>query len=219
MKDIKSTRIVYAAILVAILLISIPAAGPTSAQDYVPTPQPTPPITIIFPPGSTDDDTYTLVYTPLVSVDCPPPVGCLVLDPFDLSAYLGIDLVTPVIFDPPIRICMPFTTEQSELLGGEDNLAVAYWDPEKGQWVALDNLTVDTENMQVCGDLAELIDSECGIALTCAWSPTGVPVTGKTLPGRTRIAPVWIIIATAFIVIGSFTHIKRKSNSQHEQEK
>jgi hypothetical protein len=204
-------RIKHAAILIIVFILCASVAGTVSAQDYIPTP---PPGTIILPPppggGEVDTPTgtidlppnppYNLVYTPLGSVSCPPPVGCLVFNPFDLSAYDGVDLVSPAYFDPPLEICMNYTDTEVEALGGVENLTIAYWHPEQNQWVPLRNIRMDTATQQICGDLDALLESECGIALTCALSPGGVPVTGSGLGSHFSLSPMWLTIAVAIIL-------------------
>lgn len=205
--------------LFVILVLVAASTGTASAQSYIPTP---PPGTIILPPtpggGSVDtpvgtidvpQNPYNLVYTPLGSVPCPPPVGCLVFNPFNLDAYSGVDLVSPAYFDPPMEICMSYSDTEAESLGGVENLTIAYYDPNQNQWVSLSNIRIDTANKKICGDLTVLLQSECGIALTCALSPIGVPVTGRAPAGSASNSPVWLTLLVA-VVLTSYLWMRRR---------
>ena len=210
--------------VVTLLVVALLAASPTLAQTYAPTPGPgeiivpvgdeggsieTPSVIINVPAGATGGADYNFVYTPLESVSCAPPVGCQLFSTFDLSTYVGIDLVTPVTFDPPLEICFTYTGDQADAVGGIDNLAPVLWSDDESRWVPLDNVRYDETQMKICGDLVTLTNSACGIGLTCALSPSGVPVTGEEAPAGSSMAPIWLSLVAA-VVLASGLGVLRK---------
>ena len=168
-------------VLVA-LLAAGPAAWATPGQDRlrqtIPTPIPGD-YTIVLPPQQDGRD-YSFDFRLLPDVDCPPPAGCELFAPFTLDAYLGTELIYPVSFNPPLEICFNYTTAEAAAVGGVENLMLAYWDDDLEAWLPLDNARIDKSLMMVCGDIAFLPATACGLAVTCAISPTGVPITGLT---------------------------------------
>jgi hypothetical protein len=198
----RGTMVMFAAaILLAALLLVSQSVWATPGQDQlrqtVPTPVPQPgDITIVLPPQPSGDD-YTFVYTPLPSVPCAPAAGCSMFSNFTLDAYLGSSLVYPVSFDPPLEICVNYTQAQADANGGADNLAVVYWDDATSTRVPLDNGRYDANLMMVCGDIAFLPSTACGFGVSCALSPTGVPVTGE---GQFNMTPVWLVLAAVLVL-------------------
>ena len=216
MKHLRVRIGVGSGLAITLLVAALLVASPVLAQDYAPTPVPggevtpigdeggtvnTPVVDINVPKGATGGNTYNFVYTPLDSVSCAPPAGCSLFAPFDLSIYVGIDLISPVTFDPPLELCFTYTEEQAISVGGVDNLTPAYWSADKGTWIPLDNVRYDASLMKVCGDLGTVTHTSCGIALTCAISPSGVPVTGEELAAGASLAPVWLALAAAAVLI------------------
>ncbi len=208
-KDKRGPFVIIAAIMLlfALLLVS-QSAWATPAQDQlqqtVPPPTPIPgPICVVPPqPGGGD---YACEYVPLGSVDCSPPAGCDLFAPFDINLYLGGQPVTEFEFDPPLEICVPYTDAQANAVGGVDNLALVYYDEATSSWVELDNTRYDAGMHLLCGDLTFLPDSTCGFGITCAISPTGVPVTGEQdTAGNLRV--LWLALAAAAVLaIGTIT--------------
>lgn len=210
-------------VILIVLICGSLAAVPVSAQDYAPTPPPgivypptgcsggeidVPPGMVDVPPGTFCDDDYSLVFKP-PAAECPPPVGCLVFDTFDLTIYLDIDSLETAHFDPPLTVCMDYTDSQAEALGGPDNLAIAYWDDELRRWIPLDNIRVDTEKQQICGDISVLVPSECGIGLTCLLSPTAVPVTGSGALPKPVLSFGWPVLVGAILLALRLVFIRR----------
>jgi hypothetical protein len=180
----RSFAIIIGIILLVLLLASTGAAAwATPGQDQlrqtVPTPIPDPYV-IVLPPQRNGNE-YSFEFNLLPGAECAPPAGCELFSPFTLEAYLGTQLVYPVTFDPPLEICFQYTQAQADAVGGPENLAVVYWDDAQSAWIPLDNQRYDAspEVMQVCGDISFLPATSCGLGVTCAISPTGVPVTGQ----------------------------------------
>jgi len=167
--------------LVALLAVS-PAAWATPGQDRlrqtIPTPIPGD-YSIVLPPQQDGRD-YSFDFRLLPEVDCPPPAGCELYSPFTLDAFLGTELIYPVRFNPPLEICYEYSPAEAAAMGGAENLMLAYWDDDREAWVPLDNPRIDKSLRMVCGDIAFLPATACGLAVTCAISPTGVPITGLT---------------------------------------
>jgi len=168
------------AILLAALLLVSQSVWASPGQDQlrqtVPTPVPTP----VPQPG-----------------ECPAPAGCSLSDLFTLDSYLGSELVYPVSFDPPQEVCVDYTQELADANGGAENLAIVYWDDATSAWVMLDNPRYDADLMKVCGDISYLPSTACGLAVTCALSPTGVPVTGEE---QFSMTPIWLVLAAVLVL-------------------
>ena len=194
----------FAALVIAVLLLVVLLAGSgtaawaTPGQDRlrqtIPTPVPGD-YFIVLPPQQDGND-YSFDFRLLPDVDCPPPAGCQLFEPFSLDAYLGTELIYPVTFNPPLEICFQYTTAEAAAVGGAENLMLAYWDDDRESWVPLDNWRIDEALMRVCGDISFVPATACGLAVTCAISPTGVPITGQ--PPAAPLAP-----ETFYLVLGA----------------
>ena len=207
-------------LVMALASLASSSAWATPSQDVlrqtVPTPGPPeetpvpPPQSIVLPPQRSGDD-YSFVYVPLPPVDYPPPAGCGIYNPFQIEAYLGTELMFPEEFDPPLQVCVSYSTEQAAEVGGADNLGVVYWDMITQQWIPLDNWRQDANLSQVCGDISSL-PADNVFAITCILSPTAVPVTGH----GSDVANVYAVVALTITLLGTAllaTRMRRQASA------
>jgi hypothetical protein len=118
-------------------------------------------------------------------------ITCQPATPAPVSAGANVIVVADfgpdgATFDPPIVITMSY--DPSDLPDGvaEEDLVLAYYDAESGEWVELANIVVDTENHTVSGIVSHFTQFAV-LGQAEEDEPVIVPTSEPTLPSEPAV--------------------------------
>ena len=210
-------------------VVVIPGKEPPDTPTPSPTPTPTPSMTPTVIPTETPIETPAGNATPVIDIeivalpeeDWPePPEGKFIVVAFDYGPE-------GTVFDPPQKLTMAY--DQALVPEGalEEDLVMAWYDSERGEWEILPVVEVDTENNVIIAEVAhltvfailgEFAVEETPTPVVVTETPEMTPTPTETVtpaPTATPVPepgdgmPTWIVIVLVIgaIMVGALVYM------------